>query len=205
MFNTFVAGRVFKDTIYSYCASYSNKVTNILVSNIISRKLIEYSSLDFMSYDETKSEVMECISFDTFNLSRLKNDLILSINNSLFDIEDNAFSFEGLNIKFKNNLMCFDIPYGLINNNVLLNSFGPNIPVSLKLIGDSICNIDCNVSNYSINTILIKILLKIEINMMVYIPLKSEKMTVINEYPIALKIIQGNIPNTYLGSYPIIS
>ena len=199
MINLSSANIMYKEVVINYSKKQSIKISNLLVSNIISEELENYKENEFVFYDNIDSDLMECISFDTYNLSKLQNSILEKINNSLFSLEniDNAELID-------NNLV-FKIPFGLINNNILLNNFGPDIPSCLKLIGNSTCHIDFNIESQSINTILLKVVVFIDLSLRVFIPLDSEDIKVNYDYPLSIKFIQGQIPDTYLGSYPIIS
>lgn len=189
----------YKNAVLNYSKKQAMKVCTSIVSNIISEELNVYKDKEFIFYDNNDSNLMECISFDTYNLSKLQNILLSKINNSLFELENDE------NYINKNNNLVFNIPFGLINDNLLLNNFGPDIPICLKLIGDTKCNIDFNIQSQSINTILLKIIIYIDLNIRIFIPLDSEDILVNFDYPIGMKLIQGKIPDTYFGSYPIIS
>ena len=51
-----------------------------------------------------------------------------------------------LNLTKTKDKLIVHMPYGLINNNVFLNWIGPNIPLGISVVGNSICNVDlsCN-------------------------------------------------------------
>ena len=199
MINLSSANYKYKESVLNYSKKQSIKISTSLVSNIISEELENYKNNEFIFYDEVNSDIMECISFDTYNLAKLQNSILEKLNKSLFDLESVD------NVDLINNNLVFNIPFGLVNKNILLNNFGPDIPICLKLIGDTKCNIDFSIQSQSINTILLKVIICIDLNMRLFIPLDSEDIFVKYDYPLSIKFIQGQIPDAYLGNYPIIS
>lgn len=204
LFNLYFANYMYKDTILNYSKKLSSKVCYILVSKIISEELEIYKDIDFIYYDNIDSDFMECIEFDTYNLIKLQNSVLENVNNALFALQENE-EIEYLDkVDSKKGNLLFEIPYGIINNNALLNVFGPDIPIVLKLIGDSSCQLEYSIEGENINTIMLKIVLHLKINFMIFIPLESEEVSLYFDFPIGVKLIQGNVPEGYFGSYPII-
>ena len=200
MINLSIANKVFMSRLEPLCENKARKEINILVTKIVNDEIIKYEDNSLLVYNDVSSSLMECIDFDTFSLNKMSNNLINKLNNSLFEIDDGEYLFNN-----NKNILTLEIPYGVINNNSLLSNMGPMIPFSIKFSGDSFCNVDCVIDDFSINTIMIKVVLKVLVNFMVYIPFKSKNLSVNIDYPIAMKLIQGSIPDIYLGSYPITS
>ena len=100
--------------------------------------------------------------------------------------------------KLKNGVIS-TIPMGIITNNVLLANLGPKIPVKINMVGNVVSNIETKVSNYGINSALVEVIVKVEVTEEVIIPFQTETIKITNEIPVAIKIINGNIPE-YLFS-----
>ena len=82
-------------------------------------------------------------------------------------------------------------------NNFLLNNRGPKIPVKLKILGDMEIKTDTKVTNYGINSAIIEISLDVTIKEKVILPITTKEITVTGTTPIAIKLIQGTVPNYY--------
>ena len=93
----------------------------------------------------------------------------------------------------------FEIPIGIAYKNTLLSNLGPRIPVKLNIVGDITSNIKTKVTNYGINNALIEVFIIIKIDEQVVLPFTSKKIKVKNNIPVAIKMIQGNIPNYYFN------
>ena len=94
----------------------------------------------------------------------------------------------------------YRIPTGAIFNNTLLSNLGPKIPVKLNLIGSITSNIKTKTTNYGINNSLIEVYVNLNVTLEVILPYTKTKTTVKTSIPIALKMIQGNVPTYYSGS-----
>ena len=91
------------------------------------------------------------------------------------------------------------ITTGNISSNIFTNNFGPKIPIKFNMSGDIISNISNKVKEYGINNSLIEISINIRVNMIVNMPYVTRRVTVKTSMPIATRIIQGAIPEYYLG------
>lgn len=94
----------------------------------------------------------------------------------------------------------YRIPTGAIFNNTLLSNIGPKIPVKLNLIGSITSNIKTKTTNYGINNALIEVYVNLNVTLEVILPYTKTKTTVKTSIPIALKMIQGNVPSYYSGA-----
>ena len=72
--------------------------------------------------------------------------------------------------------------------------------LSVKLIGGIINNFETKITNYGINNALIELCLKLELRISVALPFVSDDVVISNVYPLALKLINGNIPEYYAGN-----
>ncbi len=93
----------------------------------------------------------------------------------------------------------YEIPSGLVFNNVIMTNIGPKIPVRLSLLGDVSTNFKTDVTNYGINNALIKLVITVEIKEQVILPFTSKQISVKTEVPLALKLMQGDIPHYYFN------
>ena len=113
------------------------------------------------------------------------------------DKEISFINSEEYNIKNLKNGVISEIPMGIISNNVLLSNIGPKIPVKLNLIGNVVSSVETTVKNYGINSALIEIYAKVEVTEEVIIPFQTERIKIVNNIPVAIKIINGKVPDYY--------
>ncbi|MBR3661275.1 MAG: sporulation protein YunB [Bacilli bacterium] len=175
--------------------SYSKGVMKRVVTTVINKTVsdIEIGN-DLFIIKETNTT--EMASYDPIVL----NKIISSISNNVYDnlkkIEDmdkNSFN------KFNIDQNIFYIPTGIIFDSVMLNNIGPKIPVKLELIDSINSSIETKVTEYGINNSLIEVSVKVIATIRTILPISSDDMEVQVIVPIAVKIIQGNIPEYYFG------
>lgn len=120
------------------------------------------------------------------NLKYLENGNVekLKLNNN-FD-----------NKKLKKGII-YEMPFGVIFNNSILTNISPKIPVKLNLIGSITSQIDTKITNYGINNALIEVYINLELDLRVILPFVSDKTTVKTSVPVAIKLIQGSVPEYY--------
>lgn len=172
------------------------------LSNLIITQSIKVDSLEKLNINElfviNKNEKNEILTVDinTPLLNKVILEWAVNIQENLKKLEqgklniDNEQNKKGTVIK---------IPLGQIYDNFLLNNKGPKIPVKLKILGDMETKVNTNIKNYGINNALIEITLDIKITEEVILPITTKEITVTQTIPIAMKIIEGLVPNYYSG------
>ncbi len=189
------------------------------INNKISPKLIHYAELEIRKLsgliitESIKMDDLEKLNIEDIfiitknNASEILtvdiNTIILNnvIRNSTINIQENLKKLEmGIiddNNKENKDGVVLKIPTGQIYNNFMLNSLGPKIPVKLKILGDMESKVNTNIKNYGINSALIEISLSLTIKEEVILPISSREITVTQTIPIAIKLIEGKVPNYY--------
>ncbi len=120
-------------------------------------------------------------------------------NGKIDDIEFTNTSYEVSLSKLKNGIVS-EVPSGIIFNNSLLANLGPKIPVRLNLIGDITAELKTNLTNYGINNALVEVVVHLEVSEQVILPFQTKAMVITSDLPVAVKLIQGNVPNYYFNS-----
>lgn len=92
-----------------------------------------------------------------------------------------------------------NIPTGVLFRNVLLSNLGPKFPVRIKLIGDIISNVHTKVSHYGINNAVLEVSIHMSITTQALLPFSSKSLNITSDIPIAIKLMQGDIPSYYFG------
>lgn len=171
--------------------SLNDEVLSVLdedeLFNAIQNKNGEVQTIDFNPVIVNKflSKTTQIVSD---NLKKIENGDISDI--SFIDNDDYDLK------KLKNGVIS-EIPMGIITNNVLLSNLGPKIPVKINLVGNVVSSIETSISNYGINNAIVEVYAKVEVTEEVIIPFQTKRIKVVNNVPIAIKIIQGNVPDYY--------
>ena len=188
-------GNNLSNKVESYATKQAKKIITLVINKSVDKDII-----DNLDTNKIFVENENTIDFD----SKVINEILVTINKklktNLIKLEDGELeissSLLSSNEKLKKGII-YEIPTGIIFNNALLSNIGPKIPVKLQLIGDVLTDIDTNVIDYGINNAIIEVDIKITINEQVLLPYSSKQISVTEKIPLALKLIQGKIPNYY--------
>ena len=96
------------------------------------------------------------------------------------------------------NTIVFKMPLFAPTNNIFLAHKGPKIPLKFKMVGNISNNLRTEVKNYGINNALITAYLDIIIECSVILPITYENIKINQTVTLAMKVIQGKIPNYYM-------
>lgn len=94
----------------------------------------------------------------------------------------------------------YELPSGIIFNNVFLNNLLPKIPVRLNLVGTIFSRLTTDVESYGINNAIFKVNLNVSVEIKTVLPFTSKTSNLEACIPIIIKIIEGEVPNYYFGN-----
>lgn len=178
----------------NYAELEIRKISNLIITKSITKESLEKINInDIFIINKNNNNEILTVDLDTIKINNL-------IREATINIEENLKQLELGNINEYNELKkgaVLEIPLGQIYNNFLLNNRGPKIPVKLKIIGDMEMETKTKVTNYGINSALIEISLETRIKEKVILPITSKEIEVIQSTPIAIKLVQGTVPNYY--------
>ena len=192
--------------LLSYAELETKKFASIIINKAIEKNVANDLVIDDL-YIVSKNDNNEISSVD-FNpvivnkvLTKVTSSVQMNIKNleegnlDLLEVSDDVLMYYD-----KENLkkgIIFKIPSGIIFNNSLLANLGPKIPVRFTLVGDVITGIKTNVTNYGINNALLEISVNVKLTLKVILPISTREISVETDVPIAIKMIQGTVPNYY--------
>ena len=194
--------------LLNYAEIETKKLSSIIVSKAINKEIAEELNVEDL-FIITKSDKGEIRTID-FN-PVLVNNLLLkattAVQVNLKYLEDGHIDRLNLGddvlINYDlDNLRAgifYKVPTGIIFNNSLLANLGPQIPVRFSLIGNIVANIVTNVTNYGINNALIDVKMNLKLTQRVILPISTRDIDVEVSVPIALKIVQGVVPNYHFN------
>ena len=175
-----------------------NKAVNEIVNN-----QIKLDDLFIITKDDNGT--IKTIDFNPISTNKILNITTSAIIENLRHIQNGDINKLTISTGFLSNYnknkikkgIIFEIPIGVISKNTLLSNLGPRIPVKLNLIGEAISNIKTSVTNYGINNAIIQVDVNFKITQRTIIPFSNKDSQIELDIPIAIKIIQGNVPNYY--------
>ena len=196
-----------KNRIIDYSFMVASKITKYIVNNAYVREKVNYYTSDI--YDIVKSDDNEIknIIYDSGVINDLINSVTERIYNMFKMIEEGDLSKLNIN----DNILLtkerdidgivLEVPSGLITNNYILSSLGPKIPVKIALTGEFESFVSSDVVEYGINNAMLTIYINIKVSEQITLPFITDKVTIENKIPIFMSLVNGTIPNYYIGGF----
>lgn len=194
--------------LMNYAELEMRKFSNIIINRAVASELSEGLNIDelFLITRDSSDEI-KTIDFNPIVVNKVLTLIAGRIQKNLFYIKEGQFDMLDLPVTFFSDYsieklkkgIIFEIPSGVVFQNSLLSNLGPKIPVRLNLVGDIVSNIETRVTNYGINNALIEIMMDVQINEQVILPFTSKQIALKTSVPIAIKLIQGTVPNYYFN------
>ncbi len=185
--------------IMDYSISEMKRVASTIINRSIRDDTLTQDDLDKMFIvSKSREEEVISITLDSGIVNKITNRISDACEDNLRLVEEHQFS--ELKKKFNIGEEYFLVPSGILFNNSVISSIGPKIPVSLKMIGNVTSGIVTDVKEYGINNSLITVSVEIKVELMVILPFSTDYVNITNYVPIAIKLIQGKVPQVYGGS-----
>lgn len=206
--------KIFNDKAIPQFMSYSMIETKKIVSSVIDSTVMEetYKNTDldnlFVTTKDNDGNIRN-IDFNPTYVNQILVNTYKSVQRSLMYLEKG--NVEKLNLynynlsTYKNNKLkkgvIYELPSGIIFNNVILNNLFPKIPVKIDLIGNIFCRLDTDIKSYGINNALITVNVVVEVEIKILLPFISENTKIVESIPIIMKIVEGEIPSYYFDRF----
>lgn len=205
----YVAKRVEKK-LFTFAEIEVNKlskaIVNQAVNDVIANKFADADE-DLFEIGKNSNDDIQIVDFNPQKVNLILNAINENINSyfqklesgekDILDIKRNTITNTLINTNKKG--VVFELPIGMVSNNAFLSNLGPKIPVRLSLNGELESCIKTRVENYGINNAVITVYVYIEVSEQILLPITSKKITIKNEIPISIKMMQGNVPNYYFN------
>lgn len=180
---------------------FSNIIVNYAVDEIVEKKL---DNDKIFTIVKNKNDEIETIDFNTKNVNKILELITKNIQEKIFAVETGNIEklkindgLKGINFEnLKKGVVC-EIPAGSLYGESLLANTGPIIPVKLSFIGEVNTTITTNIKEYGINNVYLEVNVHVEVMERITMPIFTEEVKSENDIPIAIKVIQGKIPNYY--------
>ena len=184
-----------KNVLNNYVESDLKQISNYYVNDVISKIIIDNENINNISkvIKNSKGDIVS-IEYDSLIL----NSLLNNVNETIYS-NFNNIKFNNLLNTSKDNI--YYIPFGVFNNVMIFEELGPKIPIKIYLTRNISSKIKTNIENYGINNALIKVYLDVELNQRVILPFASKTIKTNEEILLSMKIIEGNIPQSYGNLY----
>lgn len=176
------------------CTKIMNKVIVEQFQEKIEEEIIQFEGADLFVLNFNTS-ILNSIAANAVNKAQIYFDMIEKgkINDELRGF----LNFEEMDI---DDGVTLKMPISRLFNNLFVSNIGLEIPVRYKFVSSLKAKIISQVEEYGINNALIVIKLFVTSDVFVNVPFFSEKRSVEFVIPILMKVIQGKVPVSYLGS-----
>lgn len=189
--------------------SESKKIATLIINDAVGKQLVTDLTVDNL-FNITKDNNGNITSID-FNSITVNKVLTLTTSTAIMNlkyIEEGKIDLlnlpDSVIVSYdKNDLkkgIIYNIPTGIVFGNTILANIGPKIPVKFSLIGSVTSNINTKITNYGINNALIEVYVEISVELEVILPLMTDNVEIKSSIPVAIKLIQGNIPQYYANA-----
>lgn len=196
--------------LISYSEVETRKIVITLIDNTVNEEISKNIDMNelFITTKDNEGNI-KSIDFNSSEVNKLLVDATKAVEQNLKYLEtgqiekinlSNNINYNYDKEKFKNGII-YELPSGIIFNNIILNNIFPKIPVKMNLIGNIFCNLDTEIDSYGINNALIKVNINIQAEVKILLPFVSSTTKIENEVPVIMKIIEGNIPSYYFDGY----
>ncbi len=195
-------------TLLEYAELQAGKIATYIIRQAVSSEVTDKISVDdLFIISKDSNQNIKTLDFNPLEVNRLLSKITETVNDHLTSLETTEFEKidlpSSISSTFANskegNGLVFEIPSGMIFKNTILANVGPKIPVKLTLVGDIDSDIKTKVTDYGINNAFIEISVYVHVVEQVILPISSKRVDVEMNVPIALKMIQGEIPDYYLN------
>ena len=195
--------------LMTYAESETKRLVVLVINKAVTKQINNVDINDI--FDVTYNNEGEVILVD-FNSKR--TSIALSTITSLVELNLKAIEegkidmlelpdngLDSFNVELLEKGIILEVPFGVVSNSVLLSNIGPKIPVKLTLIGDVSSGFSTEVIEYGINNALIKLYIDVEVAARIVMPIITDDITINASIPIAMKVIQGKIPEYYMNGF----
>ena len=195
--------------LMSYAEAETKKLTILIINKAITKEIsnIETDELFNIIYGDDGD--IKMIDFNSQNTTKILTMMTTLVELNLRAVEEgkidmlelpeNSLASHDMNLLRQGIIL--EIPLGITTNSNLLYNLGPKVPVRLSLVGNVSTNFKTDIEEYGINSALLKLTIDIEVTTKTILPVVSDENTISCNIPIAIKIIQGKIPDYYMNGF----
>ncbi len=203
--NFWIVNKNIKPTLMKIAEYESTRIANSVIDDAVDKKitkggLMEGENLTIIEKDKEGKIVSVDLNPSTVNHILLETTNV--VQESLKSITQYEMNQSGLTKGESPDdpditPIIYYIPLGEATNIPLLANLGPRIPVHFQVLGDVTANIKKEIKPFGINNALIDISITIQVNARVVMPVSTKMISVNNDIPLTLRVIQGDVPNFY--------
>lgn len=184
----FLILRLFKnlqEPLQAMAAMEAENAASDIMNDAMKYALGQYegTAQDFVNYYYDENGDIKAYGIDTIAVGKVSS-IVLDAMSRMF-IEKGDFEVW--------------IPMGQITGNPLLTAIGPDIPITLRPIGNADINYKQEFISAGINQINHKVWLEMKFHIQIASPLLTEVLTATQDFMLVDQLLSGNVPPTYVA------
>lgn len=202
-------GRSFSRELLKYAEAEVSRIAKYVVNYAVTtRNIKELEFNELFIVNKNSKEEIQTVDFDPVVVNNVLNSITETVIAHFKAIEQGDLDTIDLSNSFLLNVdinklkqgVVAQIPIGVVTGNSLLANLGPKLPVKLSILGEIESELETEVKYYGINNALITVYVNIKVSEQIYMPVATGKVEIAQKIPIAIKLMQGIVPDTYFGN-----
>lgn len=184
----------------------TKRLATVIINRAVSKQIANEITLDELIITNKNNEgEIQNIDFNPYLVNKILNSVTNTVQLNLKWLQEGKIDMielpEGVIVNYDNQKLkqgiIYEMPLGLITKNSFLSNLGPKIPVKLNLVGSVECSVKTDVKHYGINNAVIQVSINVIVSEQVSLPFISKVIKINTDIPVALKIIEGKVPEYY--------
>lgn len=182
----------------NYSEAEMKRVVTTVINKSVTEEVTNQLEVDSLFVLKKENDNTIIVDFDPVIVNRVMSKISDVVYNNLKLIsKKDKLTLEKYNLDES----YFYIPSGIIFNTTMLNNVGPRIPINLEIISSVNPNLKTEVTEYGINNSLIEVYIHVIVDVKMILPMYSNTMQIVVIVPLAVKLIQGEVPKYYQRGY----
>lgn len=194
--------------LLEYSKIETEKIVSTIVTNTISEEIASKINIeDIFIITKNNNGNIESIDFNSKEVNNLLSKSSKLVEQNLKYVENgdtdkiNLNNYSNVNNEKLKKGIIYELPSGVIFNNILFNNILPKIPIKINLIGTVFTKISTDVKSYGINNALISVYINVSSKIKILLPFISDDKEINLDIPIIMKVIEGDVPSYYFDGY----
>lgn len=182
----------------NYSEAEMKRVVTTVINKSVTEEVTNQLEVDSLFVLKKENDNTIIVDFDPVIVNRVMSKISDVVYNNLKLIsKKDKLTLEKYNLDES----YFYIPSGIIFNTTMLNNVGPRIPINLEIISSVNPNLKTEVTEYGINNSLIEVYINVIVDVKMILPMYANTMQIVVVVPLAVKLIQGEVPKYYQRGY----
>lgn len=182
----------------NYSEAEMKRVVTTVINKSVTEEVTNQLEVDSLFVLKKENDNTIIVDFDPVIVNRVMSKISDVVYNNLKLIsKKDKLTLEKYNLDES----YFYIPSGIIFNTTMLNNVGPRIPINLEIISSVNPNLKTEVTEYGINNSLIEVYINVIVDVKMILPMHANTMQIVVVVPLAVKLIQGEVPKYYQRGY----